>query len=183
MLILSQIIYIIAVALLFLLLIYFVLYLLAVNISILSRVPFVPSKRIQIEEIFSFVQPQKGKIFYDLGSGDGRVVISASKKYGLKAIGIEFNPLLILFSNIRARLSQAPSARFIRADLLKYDFSNADYIYLFLFPSLLDRLVPQLKKGKKGTYIISHGFKIDDLESKLESTHQAKPFSTYFYRL
>jgi len=183
MIIAGQIAYIIAVAFLFLLLIYFVLYLLAVNISILSRVPFVPSRRIQIDDIFTIIQPEKGKIFYDLGSGDGRTVITASLKYGLQAYGIEFNPLLIFFSRLTATLKQAHSAHFIRSDILKSDFSNADYIYLFLFPSLLDKLVPQLKKCKKGTYVISHGFKIEALTDKLECIHEAKPFSTYFYHL
>lgn len=172
-----------AIALL-LLLIFFVLYLLASIISAFSRVPFVGSKQRKIRSIIAQVNPAPGARFYDLGSGDGRIVFLAAEKFGLHATGIEFNPLLILFCAIKKRILRLKHAHFIRANILQHTYNKVDIIYVFLFPHLLEALAPKfIAECKKGTVIISHGFKIVPMRQYLYKTVEDQPFSTYYYKL
>lgn len=151
--------------------------------SVYHKVPFVGSKRHQIREILLAVDPQQGSIFYDLGSGDGRVVRDAADYFNLNATGFEINPILVFLSKIRAKMAKS-NAAFVKADILSVELSKAEIIYVFLLPFMLAALAPTIRKQcVEGTIIISHGFKINALSSKLYKTREDKPFSTYYYRL
>lgn len=152
--------------------------------SSFSGVPFVGSQQRKIHRILAEAHPKRGAIFYDLGSGDGRVVYIAAKQFGMHATGIESNPLLIFFSNSYKRLFKLQHAHFKRGNLFRSNFSDADVIYLFLFPRMIQKLVPIIhEQCRPGTVIISHGFEIEALNSKLTHTLTEKPFSTYYYTL
>jgi len=72
---------------------------------------------------------------------------------------------------------------FIQKNILKFDLTKADYIYLFLFPALIEKLVPKFDKElKKGTVIISHGFPVNEYKNKLIKKVERNPFPTYYYR-
>ena len=167
-----------------LLLIFFVLWLTASLVSSFSGIPYVGSHKRKIREMLALVKPKKGARFYDVGSGDGRIVFLASQEFGLNSIGIEFNPILVAYCRVMAFLFRMKNARFIRGDVLKYNYGDADIIYVFMFPFLVEALAPKLlAECKKGTIIISHGFEIHPLKKILYKTIKEKPFSTYFYKI
>jgi SAM-dependent methyltransferase len=182
--ILTSILYILTVTGLLFLLIFFVLYLSASIISAFSAVPFVGSRERKIRSILAQVNPAKGARFYDLGSGDGRIVFLAAEKFGLHATGIEFNPLLIMYCRIKSHIKRISHAHFLQGNILNHSYKRADIIYIFLFPGLIEKLGPKLlSECKPGTVIISHGFKVHDMKKNLFKTVDDSPFSTYFYKI
>ena len=160
-----------------------VIYMGTLFFSVYYKVPYVGSKRHQLREILAEIKPQPGDTFYDLGSGDGRVVREAADFFKLNATGFEINPILVLFSRIRAHQAQS-TAQYVRANILTVDLTKADIIYVFLLQFMLISLTPAFKEQcLKGTIIISHGFKIPGLASQLFKTLENKPFSTYYYKV
>jgi SAM-dependent methyltransferase len=103
-------------------------------------------------------------IVYDLGSGDGRIVIAAAKKYGAHAVGIEIDPKLIQEAQENARKAGvSDSVRFINADLFEADIHEATVVTLYLLEDLNVRLRPKLLRDlKPGTRIVSHRFRMGD---------------------
>ncbi len=167
-----------------LLLIYLLLYFLSMIISDFFGVPFVPTRGRSISEIFDEVRFRKRDVFYDLGCGDGRLTFYVWQKFGIKSIGIELNPLLHWYTSLKKRLIKADRTIFLKKDLFDVDLRDATVIYVFLFPEVLDRLSRKLSREcRKGTLIVSHGFKIKGFGRKLEKQKTEKPFSTYYYRL
>lgn len=163
----------------------FSIYSLFLIYSSLKGSPFVPTEDKKINQILALAGLKKNQVFYDLGCGDGRVVIEAVKNFKVKGIGIDINPLLIKIAKLKSKIKKIPSEKinFLCQDILKTNLKNGDYIYLFLMPKLIERLKPKLAKLKKGTIIISHGFKIENWESKLIKEKKDRPFSTYYYQI
>jgi predicted RNA methylase len=96
---------------------------------------------------------------YDLGSGDGRIPITAAQKYGARAIGIDINPERIKEAN--ENLSKAKvgdKVKFLNQDLFETDISDATVVTLYLLSSLNLKLMPKLKALRPGTRIVSHSF-------------------------
>ena len=121
-----------------------------------SDAPFVATKRERIKKLFTKVGVKNGQIFYELGSGDGRVVIEAAKM-GAEAFGIEQSWLRILLSRWRAR--NLANAHFIHGNIFKNNFSEADFVFIFLLPKGVNKLEPILKKNlKKGSKVITQAF-------------------------
>ena len=106
----------------------------------------------------------------DLGSGDGRTVITAAKR-GARALGIEYNPDLVELSIRNAEREGVSSrAKFVKADIFESDFSQATVITLFLLPTLNERLRPQILALKPGTRIVSNSFDMGDWEADEKAT-------------
>ena len=127
---------------------------------------------------------KKGEHLIELGSGDGRATRYAVKELGVRGKGIDVNPFLVRWSNFLAKRQKLSGIEFVKENVFKSDLSEADLLYLFLMPEMLEELRPKFEKElKKGTQIISHGFKIPGLEQKLVKTLTNKPFSTYYYKL
>lgn len=145
--------------------------------------PFVPTKKREIEIILKEAKLKKGSVFYDLGSGDGRVVRFAVKKFGVIGYGFEINLLLIFWSRFLTWINRLKNCFFVQKNLFEVDLSKAEYIFLFLMPKTLMKLLPKLKKEAKNSMIISHGFKIINFDKFLINKIDHKPFPTYFYRL
>ena len=96
---------------------------------------------------------------YDLGSGDGRIPITAAQKYGARAVGIDINPQRIKEANENlAKAGVGDKVKFLNQDLFETDLSQATVITLYLLPSLNQKLMPKLKQLKPGTRIVSHSF-------------------------
>lgn len=145
---------------------------------------YVPTRNKDIEGILKVARLRKGQVFMDLGSGDGRVVKMAVKKYGVHGIGIDINPTLIFLANLRNKFEKIKHLEFQRKNIKDADFKKADVIYIFLMPNFIAQLTPLLRKNmKKKVLIISHGFKIIGWEKYTVKTIQSRPFPTYFYRL
>lgn len=177
--------YLFIVFLLFVFLVIFSIYTLFLIYSSIKGSPFVGTDKKLIKKILEEAKLKKNKIFYDLGCGDGRVIISAVKNYQVKGIGVDVNPILLKIALLNSQILHLNKKKiqFIRDDICRINFRNADYIYLFLMPQLINKLKPKLEKLKKGTIIISHGFKIEGWENKLVKKLTNNPFSTYYYKV
>lgn len=129
-----------------------------------DRVPdavFVATPQDIVEKMLELAEVKQGDVVYDLGSGDGRIVITAARKYGCKAIGYEIDPALVTLSRKRVVESQVGAlVRIEQTDLFTNDLSAADVIAVYLPPELLERLRPQFAKLKPGSRIVSHQFAI-----------------------
>jgi cyclopropane fatty-acyl-phospholipid synthase-like methyltransferase len=117
-------------------------------------------------------------VVYDLGSGDGRIVIAAAKKFGARGVGVELDPDLIKQAKKNAqRAGVADKVTFIQGDLFKTDLSGATVVTLFLSQSINQRLEPKLKRElKPGTRVVSHRFPMPpdwkpDKDIAAHSTH------------
>jgi hypothetical protein len=127
-------------------------------------VVWVPTSQSLVDRMLDMAQLTPEDRLVDLGSGDGRMVITAAKR-GATARGIEFNPDLVALSKRAARAEGvADRATFEQADIFKSDFSNATVVTLFLLPDLNLRLRPKLLEMKPGTRIVSNTFDMGEWE-------------------
>jgi SAM-dependent methyltransferase len=125
-------------------------------------VVWVPTPQTLVDRMLDIAKVTPSDFVIDLGSGDGRTVITAAKR-GAHSIGIEYNPDMVTLSKRNAVLEGVTSmAEFIQADLFTYDFSKATVITMFLLPDINMRLRPQLLDLKPGTRIVSNTFTMED---------------------
>lgn len=144
--------------------------------------PFVPTSQKEVEEILKGANLKKGQEFLELGSGDGRVVITAVKKYGVKGVGVEIHPFLLFYSRLVTSIKKVKGVKFISENFFNTNLKKADVVFLFLFPKTLKKLKNKfLKEFKGGVLIISHGFRIEGFEKFLIKTQERKVYNTYFY--
>jgi precorrin-6B methylase 2 len=133
-------------------------------------VVWVPTPQELVDTMLSIANVTPNDFVIDLGSGDGRTVITAAKR-GARAIGIEYNPNMVALSKRNAEKAGVSSrAEFIEADLFEYDFSRATVITMFLLPEINMKLRPRLLELKPGTRIVSNTFTMQDWEPDLEVT-------------
>ncbi len=126
---------------------------------------YVPTPQDVVERMLQEANLKSSDVFADLGSGDGRLVITAAKKYGCQAIGYEIDPRLIQESReALAREELGSRARVEHEDIFTVDLSGTDVITVFLYPHLMERLIPQFEKLKPGSRIISHQFELPGLK-------------------
>jgi len=116
----------------------------------------------------------------DLGSGDGRTVIAAAKKFRARSLGIEFNPDMVALSRRNAETEGvADTAKFVQGDIFASDFSSATVVTMYLLDDLNLRLRPRLLEMKPGTRIASHEFNLGDWEP--DDTSHIDGSTTYFW--
>ena len=123
---------------------------------------WVPTPQALVERMLDMAKLTPKDIHFDLGSGDGRTVITAAKR-GVQAVGVEFNPDMVKLSE-RAAAKEGVTARakFINGDIFQTDFSHATVLTLYLLPSLNLKLRPTILRMKPGTRVVSHAFSMDD---------------------
>ena len=125
--------------------------------------PYIPSPRSTVDEMLRLGAVSASDVVYDLGAGDGRVVIEAARKFGARGVGIERDPKLVALSRTNAeRAGVADRVRFVQQDLFQTDLGPATVITLYLSPNLNLRLRPALLKLKPGTRIVSHASDFGD---------------------
>jgi precorrin-6B methylase 2 len=131
---------------------------------------FVPTPTEVVEAMLKAAKVTKNDVVYDLGCGDGRIVITAAKEYGARGIGIDIDPQRI--SEARANAEKAgvtDRVKFLEQDLFETDFHEATVVTLYLLPSLNVKLRPKLwKELKPGTRIVSHAFDMGDWKPEQE---------------
>jgi SAM-dependent methyltransferase len=128
-------------------------------------VPYVPTDQAVVEAMLQLANVKKGDVVYDLGCGDGRIVITAAKEYGATGVGVDLDPQRIREANENARAAGVTDkVRFIEGDLFKTDFSKATVLTLYLFPEVNLKLRPKILQMKPGTRIVSHAFDMGDWE-------------------
>jgi len=129
-----------------------------------KKIPFVPSPHNVVEKMLSIADPKPDELLIDLGSGDGRIVISAARDYGCRSLGVEIDDVLIDYSRKRIERLGLKNAEIVKADLHQFDLSNADIVTLYLLPETLKILKPKLLNLKRGARIISHDYGIPGLK-------------------
>jgi SAM-dependent methyltransferase len=124
---------------------------------------WVPTPQSLVERMLTMAQVKPTDYVIDLGSGDGRTVITAAKKFGATALGIEYNPDMVeLAKRAAEKEGVAGKAQFMKADIFQTDFSKATVLTMYLLPSLNVKLRPTILNLKPGTRIVSHAFTMDD---------------------
>ena len=124
---------------------------------------WVPTPQSLVERMLEMAKTTPQDYIVDLGSGDGRTVITAAKKYGVNALGVEFNPDMVELSRRNAEQEGvADRAKFIQGDIFQTDFSSATVLTLYLLPALNVKLRPTILRMKPGTRVVSHAFSMDD---------------------
>ena len=122
--------------------------------------PFLTTPDDVVERMLELAATAPGDVVVDLGSGDGRIVITAAQKYGARGLGVEIDARLVARSRESARLANVSErVAFVRGDVLLADISQASVVTLYLLPQLIDRLQPRLlSELQPGTRIVSHAF-------------------------
>ncbi|MCZ7565384.1 MAG: methyltransferase domain-containing protein [Burkholderiales bacterium] len=137
--------------------------------------PFIPTPPAVVAEMLRVAAVGAYDVVYDLGSGDGRIVIAAAKERGAHGVGIELDPALVARAQEEAqRAGVADRVRFVRQDLFQADLSEATVVALYLLPVLNHALGPKLQDLRPGTRIVSHDFAIGDWEPDHVSVVQGK---------
>jgi SAM-dependent methyltransferase len=126
-------------------------------------VVFVPTPDDVVEQMLDLAKVRKGDVVYDLGCGDGRIVIAAAQREA-RAVGVDIDPQRILQARRNAKLAGlGPEATFIEADLFETDLRDATVVMLYLLPRLNVKLKPKLlAELKPGARIVSHSFDMGD---------------------
>jgi precorrin-6B methylase 2 len=133
-------------------------------------VVWVPTPQALVDKMLDMANVTPQDYLIDLGSGDGRTVITAAKR-GVRAMGIEYNPDMVeLATRAAAAAGVSDKASFVKADIFESDYSKATVITMFLLPTLNLKLRPTLLNLKPGTRIVSNSFTMEDWEADETAT-------------
>jgi PBP1b-binding outer membrane lipoprotein LpoB len=124
------------------------------------EVPYVPTKELVVDKMLEMADVKGTDVLWDLGSGDGRIPITAAKRFGTRGVGVDIDPQRVKEANENARKNNVTDkVRFIEEDLFNVDFSEATVVTLYLLPEVNLRLRPKLLDSlKPGTRIVSHNY-------------------------
>jgi len=125
--------------------------------------PYVPTPTVIVDELLKLADIKRGEFIIDLGSGDGRIVVTAAKRYGASGYGIDIQPSLVELARESAR-KEGVSDRvsFVAGDLFESDLSKADVVTVYLLPSTVPKLVPKLlKELRPGARVVSHDYPLE----------------------
>ena len=126
------------------------------------HVPFITTPGDVVERMLELAGTRSDDLVADLGSGDGRIVIAAARKYGARGLGIELDAKLVDVSRENARRAGvAERVTFVQGDVLEADFSKASVVTVYLLPNLISQLEPRLLTLRPGTRIVSHSFRME----------------------
>lgn len=156
-------------------------------ISALHGAPYVPMGKHKVEDILKNSDLRSGDVFYDLGSGDGRILLAALDRYQVrKAVGYEVSPWPYLKSLWNMHLSHAQHVEIHRRNFFESNLSEATFVYAYLFPKLMHRLAKKLAvELQPGSRVFCPAFPIDLKEFpefELIKEGKAAKLSTYLYR-
>ncbi len=150
--------------------------------------PYYPTPEIIVDKMLRFGEVKPGEKVYDLGSGDGRIVIMAARKFKANAVGVEFDHSLCKQSaDLIAKLKLSASAHIVEGDLLLQDYSDADLLTVYLLPVSNDKVTPMLEKQlKKGTRIVAHDFEFSAWKPEkiqdIDDDGEGRSHRLYLYR-
>ncbi len=122
-------------------------------------VPFVPTPHDVVEKMLELANVTKDDLVYDLGCGDGRIVVAAAKKYGCRAVGFDIDPRRIEES--QENVAKNKVGRLVKIEernIFDVDLSKPSVVTMYLLPDVNKKLIPQLRKLKPGSRIVSHSF-------------------------
>jgi SAM-dependent methyltransferase len=154
--------------------------------TLIKRVPFVPTPQDIVEKMLDLAKVTPDDVVYDLGSGDGRIVITAAQKYGAHAVGVEINPELYRQSSARIKeLGLDDKARIMCEDMFDVSLKHATVVTLYLLTSSNEKMRPKLERElHSGTRVVCHDFHIPgwDPEQVVDVTSKNDiPHKIYLY--
>ena len=150
--------------------------------------PYYPTPLTIVQKMLKLGELKPGEQMFDLGSGDGRLVIMAAQKFGAKATGIEIDPDLVKQSRMRIQnLGLQDRAKIIQGDLMQQDYSSANLITIYLLPESIEKVRPLLEKQlKPGTRVVSHDFMVNgwtpEKEEFVDDDGEGRSHTLYLYR-
>jgi protein-L-isoaspartate O-methyltransferase len=129
--------------------------------------PYFPTPQTIVRRMLELGELKAGEKMFDLGSGDGRIVIMAADKFKADATGVEIDEALFKQSMARIRkLGLESRARIILGDMLEQDYSSSDLVTVYLLPGATDKIRPLLEKQlRKGARVVAHDFEISDWQA------------------
>lgn len=134
-------------------------------------VPYVPTPQVVVDEMLRLARVTVDDYLMDLGSGDGRILITAARKFGVRGHGVELDDELLAASRENAaRAGVADRVQFRQEDLFTADLSVATVITMYLVPRVNQRLLPRLLQLKPGTRLVSHDFDLGDWRPDVKTT-------------
>jgi SAM-dependent methyltransferase len=135
------------------------------NAAFTLDVPYVPTPEMVVDEMLEMAQVNGEDVLYDLGSGDGRIPITAAQRFGTKGVGIDLNPARVKEARENAKKAKVTDkVEFLEGNLFEMDFNEATVISLYLFPQVNMRLRPKILRMKPGTRVVSHNYDMGDWE-------------------
>lgn len=138
---------------------------------ITEETPYVPSPRIVVDTMLRMAGVQSKDFLIDLGSGDGRIIITAAKEYHARGFGVDYDPRLVkLATDNAAREGVSGSTAFYQQDIFKTDLGQASVVTIYLLPEYNAVLKPRLLALRPGTRIVSHDYGIGDWEADAQET-------------
>ena len=121
--------------------------------------PYVQSPMEVVDRMLRLAEPKPGEYLIDLGSGDGRIVVEAAKRYGARGLGVDLEPRLVELARQRARKAGVEAlAKFEVQDLFELDLGGADIVTAYLLPEVNLKLLPKLLKLKPGARVVTHDY-------------------------
>lgn len=150
--------------------------------------PYYPTPETIVEKMLKLGELKAGERMFDLGSGDGRIVIMAAQKFRAVATGVEFDNDLWKQSMDRIRsLGLEKRARIIHGDIMKQDYSQADLVTIYLLPSSNEKVRPLLEKQlKKGARVVAHDFEVGGWTpakvEHIDDDGEGRSHTLYLYR-
>lgn len=126
-------------------------------------VPYVPTHEMIVDEMLKMAEVKGTDVLYDLGSGDGRIPITAAQRFGTRGVGIDLNPVRIKEANENAQKANVTDkVKFIEGDIFQQDFNEATVLTLYLLPDVNLKLRPKILEMKPGTRVVSHNYDMGD---------------------
>ena len=149
---------------------------------------FVPTPADVVDKMLEVAKVTNDDLLYDLGCGDGRIVVAAALKHGCRAVGYEIDDRKVRQSKENVRKHRLEKlVRIEQQDIFKLDLREASVITLYLLPEMNDQLVPQLQQLKDGSRIVAHNFAIDGFQHDrlvtLKSVEDGTPHDIFLYTL
>jgi SAM-dependent methyltransferase len=137
---------------------------------------YVPTPEAVVARMLELAHVGPDDVVYDLGCGDGRIVVEAARRYGAHAVGFDIDPALVAEARRNVATAGVESlVRIEQRDIFELDLSPASVVALYLLPELNVRLLPQLERLRPGSRIVSHDFDIAGVVPKQELTLQPDP--------
>jgi SAM-dependent methyltransferase len=143
--------------------------------------PWVPTSRLLVQRMLAMAEVRPGELVYDLGCGDGRVLVAAARRFGARAVGIELDVSRFLFSLVVTRvLGLRRRVRVVRGDLFRQDLREADVVVTYLLQDTNDRLQAKLlRELRPGSRVVSNTFTF----SGLPLVRRDEEYRLYLYRI
>jgi trans-aconitate methyltransferase len=150
-------------------------------------VPYVPTPQRVVDEMLKMAAVKEGDVVYDLGCGDGRIVVTAAQKFGATGMGVDIDPKRIQESNANAeKAGVTDKVKFERGDLFKMDLAPATVVTMYLLPNINLKLRPKLfSELKPGTRIVSHAFDMGEWkpEKTVKVRVDSSDYTLYYWTI